>query len=319
MKEIIASFVPSYDLDKDLRILHSISKSGCTSVRVNFSRIPYCAWQTTSEYLIKLQEIFFIPLLADVPFPGEKTRIVTDSKITITANEKFILPWIYRSDIPMWVSGAMPDYPSVSELIYGEREAKITLEERIDDNAFFAVADRSFQFKNGRSLTFENSIIDNASNICFLQQLLADLKPAGVICSFVETAEQIEQFRKIVHGHKTELIAKIETATGINNLKTICPLTDMLLFGRGDLCLRYDESNLKNVLSQAMNIAREQKKSFVVGSHIMKNSKHGNISDSDVQDLRFVSEHNADGVMLTFDLVSDEKFTDIMNFIITNF
>lgn len=69
--------------------------------------------------------------------------------------------------------------------------------------------------------------------------------------SFVESAEQIEIFRRLIKTYCPRIVAKIENQGGIRNLKAIVRSADAIMIDRGDLAA---ETSLYNVAVMQKNI-----------------------------------------------------------------
>lgn len=101
-----------------------------------------------------------------------------------------------------------------------------------------------------------------------------------IICqSFVERKEDIKIINKLIKetypNNKCKLWAKVETPTGINNIKEILELTDSIIIGRGDLVPESGILNAVNLQEQAIKTIKENDKKVIVATHILNSMKNG--------------------------------------------
>lgn len=89
--------------------------------------------------------------------------------------------------------------------------------------------------------------------------------------SFVRTAEDIQEVKKLLKGRDINIIAKIETLSAVNNLKTIFKEVGSVLIDRGDLSTEIDMLNLGRVQDSIIKAGIKSKKNVYLATQFLKN------------------------------------------------
>ena len=123
-----------------------------------------------------------------------------------------------------------------------------------------------------------------------------------VAMSFIHTAEDIEQMRKLIknYGVDRKIIAKIETTFAIEHLEEIMRATDVAMVARGDMAVEVDLESVPVVQRRIINLGLKYAKPTIVATQML-----GSMTDmpeptrAEVSDVATAVFLGADAVMLS--------------------
>lgn len=120
--------------------------------------------------------------------------------------------------------------------------------------------------------------------------------------SFVSCAEDVIEARKIIDEHKSgmKIIAKIESITGFENLKSILEVADGIMVARGDLGNEAPLDMLPIYQKEMIRMAREAGKPVVVATEMLESMKKSmRPTRAEVTDVSNAVLDGTDAVMLS--------------------
>lgn len=90
--------------------------------------------------------------------------------------------------------------------------------------------------------------------------------------SFVREASDIEQLRRLVHGHgaSARIIAKVEDRSAVENLAAIVRASDVLMVARGDLGIECPCEDLPILQRQAVAVCRHHGRPVIIATHLLE-------------------------------------------------
>ena len=91
-----------------------------------------------------------------------------------------------------------------------------------------------------------------------------------IAASFVRTSRDIEDIRSALGGARVRIIAKIETASGIENLGEIIKAVDGLMVARGDLGIEIPPENVPGVQKRIIHASRPMMKPVVTATEMLE-------------------------------------------------
>lgn len=122
-------------------------------------------------------------------------------------------------------------------------------------------------------------------------------------CSFVSTKEDILEVRQLLKEHNREdlqIISKIESATGIENLDDIIALSDGIMVARGDLGVEVPMHKLPILQKMIIQKCREQGKYVIVATEMLESmKKNSRPTRAEVSDIANAVLDGTDAVMLS--------------------
>lgn len=104
-----------------------------------------------------------------------------------------------------------------------------------------------------------------------LLRRLLPAKLSGVMVSFVESAESLDEAEAIIDQgeNRLKLIAKLETSRAVENLPSIVQKADACLIGRGDLLLDSGPIKYSGVASAMVSYLVKSEITFAVGTQLL--------------------------------------------------
>ncbi len=123
-----------------------------------------------------------------------------------------------------------------------------------------------------------------------------------IALSFVSCKEDVLQVRKILeeYNSKTLLIAKIESTTGIENLKEIAEVSDGIMVARGDLGVEVPMEDLPYYQRMIIDECRRRGKIAIVATEMLESmKKNPRPTRAEVSDIANAVMNGADAVMLS--------------------
>lgn len=138
-----------------------------------------------------------------------------------------------------------------------------------------------------------------------------DLKASGklnvdyIALSFVNTAKDINDARRIVNNKHVQLIAKIETGQALKNIKEIIAASDGIMIARGDLALETPFYNIPQVETDILHLCKKAKKPVIVATQML-DSLERNLQPTraEVTDVYYAVINGTDATMLSGETAS---------------
>lgn len=124
----------------------------------------------------------------------------------------------------------------------------------------------------------------------------------SIALSFVSTKEDVLAVRKILKEQNSDvlLISKIESMTGIENIKEIVEVSDGVMVARGDLGVEAPMEELPFLQKLIINEARRQGKIAIVATEMLESMKKNmRPTRAEVSDIATAVLNGADAVMLS--------------------
>ena len=120
--------------------------------------------------------------------------------------------------------------------------------------------------------------------------------------SFVSTKDDVLQARKIIEemGSDIKVISKIESTTGIDNLKEIVEVSDGVMVARGDLGVEAPMEQIPFLQKQIISECRRQGKFCIVATEMLESMKKNvRPTRAEVSDIANAVMDGTDAVMLS--------------------
>lgn len=310
--KIIATIGPATRTEEKLE---AIFNAGVTCIRLNFSHGTYEQQLSAIQKTKKLEEKINRPIsiLLDTKGPeirvgkikGDKQLIEAGKKLKIiTDEEKFVSKITTGNEFTV-------SYNMSKDLKKGD----IVL---VDDGKLKLIVD-SVKPKLVEVTAYNKHILKtnkriNLPGIDFSLPFLSEKDIKDIIwgtqngidyiaASFVNTADNIKEIKKILKEHNAEhiqIIAKIESELGINNIDAIIKESDGIMVARGDLGLEipyYDVPFWQKIIIRK---CREQGKLVIVATQMLETmTDNPHPTRAEVTDVYYATELGADATMLS--------------------
>ncbi len=120
--------------------------------------------------------------------------------------------------------------------------------------------------------------------------------------SFVSTKEDVLEAKKIIDSCNSDIkiISKIESTTGIDNIKEIVEISDGVMVARGDLGVEAPMEEIPFLQKLIINEARKQGKIAIVATEMLESmKKNSRPTRAEVSDIANAVLNGTDAVMLS--------------------
>lgn len=290
------------------------------------------------EYNRKKNSSEKIKILLDIPYPGQKTRIITyGQKVNIRLKRSSHIH-IYSANIEelsriheyekalnhreIIIGISLPEIGKATKvhdrLIYADGEGEFEVNKIIDDRHIVVEPQNDFIIDNGKSISFLGSVqVHNMTNATL--ELIKRIEPDILALSFVENKRQLEEVRSQISMICSEckLMSKIENLEGVKNFEEILCATDSVMVARGDLCLNVPLEDFPKITEELVEKTVQAGKNVYVATGFMDTLENQYLpSRSDLIDLYSVFKSKANGAIFTYKIVRSSRFkvvTDIIH------
>ncbi len=237
--KIVATIGPASD---ELESLERVIRAGVDVVRLNLSH------GSIEEHLGRLERVRHVAVrvgrpvgvLADLPGPKVRSGRFPDGGVALTAGAYTRLGAGNKlSDAGMiWVDydTLVVDLAIGDRIILGDGAISMRIMSKHADSvgALIETGGRT-QGRPGVHLPSERLRLATPTNEdLVLAEAVAAAGVEFIAVSFVRSADDMVKVRDVV-GDRSELVAKIETATALGNLAEILEVSDAIMVARGDL------------------------------------------------------------------------------------
>lgn len=310
--KLVVTIGPSTD---NYEVLKTLILAGATCIRANFSHGSYEEQKKKFDLGKQLSKDLHVPISLMLDTKGPEIRIgkmkngiqeiQPNSEITIlTDSESFAN--LEGEPNKLSVSYDMSQDVKVGDTVLFD-DGKLT-SKVIDVKPGIVVV----KTVNGHNLKTNKRI--NLPGVDFTLPFLSEKDVRDVLfgieneinyvaASFVNSAENVHSLRKLLNdngGSHIQIISKIESRLGIDNIDEIIEASDGIMVARGDLGLEIDYYDVPYYEKMLIRKCREAGKPVIVATQMldsMENNPHP--TRAEVTDVYYATELGADSTMLS--------------------
>lgn len=295
------NYIESYEHANE--ICRLILNSYLDGIRINLCKYRKTDVQKVIKHFISIfNEHNIQNIYLDIPYPIDKARIygIVEGRKDIRKNQEYIIVkgnsartiFNYKNN-QIYINCNRVEVKR-DLIFYGDGEGAFKVID-IDSEKIRCVALNNFYVINGKSISC-GYFIQEKNQLVDILESINDMK-VSLLIPFVESANQIREIRRYPLKN-VSLIAKIETACGMENIENISKEVEGILFGRGDLALHSNLKNLLQDLQAAVEKVRGKKLIFCTG--ILQNFKETYIPNrAELFDLLLLKKLCADEIVLS--------------------
>lgn len=295
--------------------VREIILAGATVLRFNFS---HGTPEEVAEKILISRKVIVelgmqgrVSIMADLP--GDKIRLGSwGQDLSVTAQRQITFRPAESSDVPAsWLPVAKDnicDLIQTGDMITcGDGEVALEVDEVFSDH-FIATTINSGKIMHLKALNIGHGIdaLDHITSKTIEHiKHLDTIKPELVAFSFVNSKEFIGRGKKLLDEFAPEtsrvakIVAKVETAQGVEKIDEIAEVVDIVLVARGDLGLTMPIEALGLSQKKIVMAAKQAGKEVVVSTQILESLLQSYTPlRSDVLDLTNIVLDGADGIML---------------------
>ncbi len=136
--------------------------------------------------------------------------------------------------------------------------------------------------------------------------LIEDLNITNVFISFCKSKEAVLRVKK--RSPKVKVISKVESKLSINNLHSICEVSDAILIDRGDLTREINIMDIPFAQRGIIKVANSYEKPCYVATNIFESLISGNLpTRAELNDIVSTMEMGASGLVLAAETAIGNK------------
>lgn len=308
----IATLGPS---SLDYKILKQMVNFGVRIFRLNFSHAPAEKFVSPVQMIKKLETETGIPLTIMGDLSGPKIRIgqVENSPVPIHTGSQILLGlpefkanYPTETFVPLDLPEVIKGLQTGMTITISDGIPRFQVIEIIKPNRLYRLeAQNNGLLTSNKGITFPEKKIDLPA---FTEKDKKDLNEGleiGIDAfaqSFVQNKQDMVDIKTEIkrHGLRVPVIAKLERASGIDNLEEILKLADGIMVARGDLGLECPLPSLPVIQKRLIRACRHaQKPSIVATQMLLSMVKNPLPTRAEVTDVANAILDGADCVMLS--------------------
>jgi len=242
--KIVATIGPASESEENLRKLFL---SGLNVCRLNFSHGSHEEHQVRIDTIKKVREEMDLPIAIMLDTKGPEIRLGNFSEGTIELEQDDIFTLTTRdilgdkSIVSISYEGLPNDVEVGGRILIDDGLVELKILEIIDNTDIKCLVINQGTLKNHKGVNVPNVEINlPAVTKKDIDDIIFGIKNEidFVAVSFVRTAEDVTIIRRILEengGQHIEIISKIESQQGVDNIDEILQVSDGIMVARGDL------------------------------------------------------------------------------------
>lgn len=320
--DIIGTINP-WGCDNFNELINKIINKGVRYFRVNLKTYYK---KEHFEYLTKIiyemmsieKDILFI---FDIGYPKDTSR-------TIINNDKGYIE-IKENDI--YISNNSPNYSDntifidpeiyleINDVIYyGDGQYYLTIIDEYGDGIWKArVSNTNIKIWGNTALHFKNESRYTPYNIYLILNFLNSLNSKikyKVALSFVESKKDVDSFINL--SGIRNIICKIESQAGVDNIEEIIPAADSIMLGRGDLLFNSKVECFLHNEVQVIKKCKENRKAIIVSTGILSSMEQNMLpTRAELIDFILLKELGVDIINLSGHIIKSRNIDWVMELI----
>ncbi len=265
----------------DENILEQMMKAGMNVARLNFSHGTYDEHKERIELIKKVREKLNLPIaiMLDTKGPEYRTGVFENGKAELKEGDTFIFTTdnVTGNESKVSVSYAnLNKEMKAGDTILVNNGLLIFEVESVKGNDIYTVVKSGGVISDHKSMSFPGKVLKQV----YLSQkdkedLLFGLSQNidYIACSFVSCKQDLEDVRSFIDangGNDVSLIAKIENASGVDNIEEICTLCDGIMIARGDMGVEVPFEELPGIQKKLIETCRMLGKRVITATEMLE-------------------------------------------------
>ena len=261
--------------------LTQMALAGMNVARLNFSHGDYSEHAKNIELIKKVRDKLNIPLpiMLDTKGPELRIRTFKDHKITLKEGDKFAftIDEIEGDQTKVAVSykGIVNDLTEGDTILLNNGLLVFRVLSVDEKNVYTQVvvggdlSDKKSMFFPDKTLSLQYLSPQDESDILFGIEQGVDF----IACSFTSKAQDIIDIRKLLEAHGNpdiDLIAKIESRSGVNNIDEILEVANGIMVARGDLGVEVPYEELPQIQKMLIDKCRVAGKRCITATEMLE-------------------------------------------------
>ena len=268
----------------DYNILKEMVKNGVRIFRLNFSHNTPEGFTPVISMVRKIEEELKIPITLMGDLSGPKIRIgeVENSPLTVSKGSKLYLGLPDRRDfytdlpyIPLVLKEIIKDLEEGVKVVLSDGVPVFRVIETVKKGELYVIeAENSGIIASHKGINFPGKKLSISAVTEKDRKNIHDGLKVGVdgfALSFVQDRRDIEEAKKEIDKENTwvPVIAKIETASAVENFEEILEVADGAMVARGDLGLEYPLPKLPIIQKKILQSCIKAHKPSIVATQML--------------------------------------------------
>ncbi|NNF17922.1 MAG: pyruvate kinase [Gammaproteobacteria bacterium] len=307
--KIVATLGPATD---DPKVLRELFIAGVNVVRINFSHGSHDEQQERIELVRRVSAAVHrdIAVLGDLQGPKIRIQKFRDGSVILKNNAPFILDAALRPNdgdehrVGLTYKKLCQDVAAGDLLLLDDGQLSMEVKKVVGKRIHCQVK-RGGRLSNnkginrmGGGLTAEALTAKDRKDIRFAAEIGVDY----LAISFPRDAKDVERARRLLRkaGGKGFIIAKIERAEAVTNIREIVDAADAVMVARGDLGVEIGDAELPAVQKQIIELTRDRNSVVITATQMMESMINSAVpTRAEVLDVANAVLDGTDAVMLS--------------------
>lgn len=265
----------------DEKILEQMMKAGMNVARLNFSHGTPEEHKQRIDLIKKVRAKLDLPIaiMLDTKGPEYRTGVFENGKEEVKEGDSFI----FTTDNVIGTSEKVSvSYPNLNkemkkgDTILVNNGLLIFEVESVKGNDIYTVVKSGGIISDHKSMSFPGKVLKQV----YLSQKDKEDLLFGIgqdidfiACSFVSNKQDLADVRAFVDengGKDISLIAKIENASGVENIEEICELCDGIMIARGDMGVEVPFEELPGIQKKLIETCRMLGKRVITATEMLE-------------------------------------------------
>ncbi|CAN5159681.1 pyruvate kinase [soil metagenome] len=308
--KIIATLGPATD---SAEIIQELAEEGVDIFRINLSHANREEIRTRVSWVRAAEKKIKRPLTVMGDLAGPKIRIGDVEAGAELVRDEMVK--IYKETVMGSSEGFSLNHSSIvthlepgAEIYIDDGYLKLRVETKTHDGVMARVIVGG-ELKPRKGFSAEGLAL---STVGVSEKDRADIKTMleeetdALAISFVQSDKDIFEVRELIPAHrKIMLVAKIETAMGIENAEKIIDAADALMVARGDMGLAVPIAEVPHIQKRLINLCLQKAKPVITATQMLESMIHHPIpTRAEVTDVANAILDGTDAVMLSAETAS---------------
>lgn len=307
--KIITTLGPATD---DEKVIGQLIDAGVDLVRLNFSHGTMEEHKRRVEMVRRISEEknYNVGILGDLQ--GAKLRIgrFIDGEIVLHPGDKFTLDAELDLEsgtqevVGFTYKGLIDDVAVGDTLLLDDGRIALNIN-AIDGNTVKTTVVIGGELSSNKGM---NRMGGGLSAACITEKDIRDIAFVNeldldyIAVSFLKSADDIHQVRKLLHEHNSDIsiVAKIETSEALEVIDEILACAEAIMIARGDLGVEIGDAEVPAVQKSLINKAQKTNCLVITATQMMESMVHSPIpTRAEVSDVANAVLDGTDAVMLS--------------------
>lgn len=261
--------------------LTKMIQAGMNVARLNFSHGDYSEHAKNIELIKKVRDKLNValPIMLDTKGPELRIKTFKNGKITLSEGNKFTFTTqdIVGDETRVSVSykGIVNDLQKGDTILLNNGLMAFKVDE-VTETDVITTVEIGGTVSNKKSMFFPDKLLtltylseQDKSDILFGIEQGVDI----IACSFVSKAQDILDIRKLLQENGNpdiDLIAKIESRAGVNNIDEILKVSNGIMIGRGDMGVEIPYEELPAIQKHLIEKCRLSGKRCITATEMLE-------------------------------------------------